>query len=113
MKGATSPGRFSVMRFVRWLVCAPLFAIVGAVVVVAYLPRFVRWLKRLRSFWADTLTCPNGHSNVVATRWECSTCHGQYHGWVGKCGVCGSEDVDWFPCEICDLAVVLPWRRFD
>jgi hypothetical protein len=113
MTKPTGSRRTSITRVGISLIMAPLFAIVGAIVVVVYLPRVLRWLKHLPSFWADTLTCPNGHPNALAARWECTTCHGQYLGWVGKCSVCGSNEVDWFPCETCELAVVLPWRRFD
>jgi len=113
MTGPARAKHLSVTRLGLSLIVAPLLAIVGLLVVVAYLPRVARWVGRLPSFWADSLTCPNGHANALAARWECSSCHGQYLGWVGKCEVCGSRDVDWFPCETCELAVVLPWRRFD
>lgn len=113
MKMKSLFGRFSIVRVAVWLVLAPLLAMVGAYVVAASLPRTARWLRRLPSYWADSLACPSGHPNAVAARWECSDCHGQYLGWVGKCSVCGSTDVDWFPCEICELAVKLPWRRFN
>jgi len=113
MKAPSPLRRSSVMRIGMWLVLAPLLAVVGAFVVATYLPQTVRWLWRLPSYWADSLPCPSGHPNPVASRWECGDCHGQYMGWVGKCSVCGSTDVEWFPCEVCELAVVLPWRRFD
>ena len=113
MTRTTRVTRASITRVGISLIMVPLFVIVGAFVVLANIPRTVRWLKRLPSLWADTLTCPNGHPNAVAARWECTTCHGQYLGWVGRCAICGSKDVDWFPCETCELAVVLPWRRFE
>ncbi|MGB8294686.1 MAG: hypothetical protein WCG85_04600 [Polyangia bacterium] len=104
--------RISVTRVGVMLIMTPVFAIVGVFVAVAFFPRAVRWLKNLPAFWAASLACPNGHANAVAARWECVTCHGQYLGWVGRCEICGSE-ADWFPCETCELAVVLPWRKFE
>jgi hypothetical protein len=112
MKGVAAIKRMSGGRMVGMLAMTPIYIIVGSFVVVIGRPRAIRWLRRLPAFWAETIPCPNGHANAVAARWECAACHGQYLGWVGRCEICGSH-ADWFPCETCELAVVLPWRTFE
>jgi len=98
-------------RLVLWIFAWPFLSLVGLAVVLGAVGRAVRRASRLRSVAREFLACPQGHGNSVLARWECSACGGQYLGWVGRCSACGDETAAWFECEVCRLAVVLPWRR--
>jgi hypothetical protein len=88
----------------------PLFALYGLVVVVRGVVAVIRFVRATRRACAQAVECPNGHSNATVGRWACATCHGEYHGWVGQCSVCGAK-AGWFPCETCGAGIRFPWER--
>lgn len=98
------------IRLAFWLAVSPILALVGAVVVLIALDRWLRRARDLPTIFSATLPCPNGHANDVSARWECASCKATYQGWVGRCGICGAG-AGWFPCETCGVAIVLPWRK--
>lgn len=59
---------------------------------------------------APTVRCPSGHENSTIGRYECGACRAVYHGWVGRCGLCGAP-AGWMPCDHCGVAIALPWER--
>jgi hypothetical protein len=87
----------------------PFFVAVGLLRLVRFIRRAFRAVRGFRLGLARELPCPNGHKNSVIGRWECGSCKGTYHGWVGRCEVCGAG-ASWFPCEKCGVSIKLPWE---
>ncbi|MBI5536581.1 MAG: hypothetical protein HY898_27925 [Deltaproteobacteria bacterium] len=92
------------------LLLSPLYAAYGAVVIVRAIVRLYRFCGRARVSLAREVHCQNGHPNATTGRWECASCRAQYHGWVGRCRVCGAG-ASWFPCSTCQVGIPLPWER--
>jgi len=102
-------GPFDVWKLLAAVALVPLYAAYGLYVVVSAVTEFVRWLVRVRYALRPSVTCRScGHENSVSGRFECASCRAQYHGWVGRCPVCGAEPA-WTPCDRCGVAVRLPW----
>ena len=91
------------------LVASPFFAVVGLVVILAALMRTPRFVRRFVAVLRCTLSCPNGHPNAVLARWTCPSCGSTYHGWVGRCPICGAGALG-FECDQCGVTVALPWE---
>ena len=92
-----------------WLLCSPFLAVYGLVLALRALVRLVRGARGFRLALAKELRCPNGHVNQTVGRFSCGVCHAEYHGWVGRCGVCGAP-AGWFPCAECGVGIRLPWE---
>lgn len=89
----------------------PFFAIYGLVIALRALTAPLRSARRLVAARADRLVCPNGHANDMRGRFACGRCGGEYHGWVGRCEVCGAG-AGWTPCRVCGVAIRFPWRSW-
>jgi len=98
------------VRLVLAILSVPLYALYGVYVILRTGWRLTRFLTRSRLALANELTCPNGHVNSVVGRFECASCSATYHGWVGRCEVCGAG-AHWFPCEVCGVGIVIPWEH--
>lgn len=88
----------------------PLYAAYGVFVMGRAVWRLVRFAMRSRPALAAELMCPNGHPNATTGRFECASCSATYHGWVGRCEVCGAG-ANWFPCDVCGVGIVIPWEN--
>lgn len=100
-----TPGRIALA-----VLLFPLLVVYGVVVLVRDLFRVAGRIQGAAAGLSPSLRCPNGHENAVTGRFECGTCRASYHGWVGRCGVCGAG-AGWLPCEICGVGIPLPWER--
>lgn len=83
---------YGIWRVLRWG-----FGLIGAVI-------------RMRRALDRVIRCPSGHANAVVGRWECASCRAVYHGWVGRCPLCGAGAA-WISCSTCGVSVRLPWER--
>lgn len=92
-----------------YAILSPLFVAYGAYVLLVAIARLLRSAKSARLALRDELCCPNGHANAVTGRWRCASCSATYHGWVGRCSVCGAGAL-WFPCTTCGVGLRLPWE---
>lgn len=92
----------------RALVTSPFFAVYGLFVAIRALLRLVRKVRALRAGFASELRCVEGCSNPTVGRYLCATCHAEYVGWVGRCGLC-SAGANYLVCS-CGLAIPLPWE---
>ncbi len=90
---------------------SPIFALYGLVLLVRGLVRLPARVRATRAALSGgTIACANDHPNPTVGRFECATCHGTYHGWVGECAICGSG-AGWVSCEVCQVSIKLPWVR--
>jgi hypothetical protein len=95
----------------RFALLSPLYAAYGAFILLGLLCRLVAAGGRARRAMARQLKCPScGTNNSTAGRFVCSSCHAEYHGWVGCCRVCGAGAA-WMPCEHCGSGIRFPWFR--
>ena len=99
---------FSLGSLLALLLLSPLYALYGLVTLVRGLFAPSRFLRRTRSASASEIRCPNGHANSANGRFDCASCHATYHGWIGRCALCGAG-AGWFPCGTCGVGVRLPW----
>ena len=62
--------------------------------------------------WAlrRNVRCSRRHENPLSDRFLCARCRGTYHGWVGRCPLCGAG-ADLMTCSRCGLSIRLPWGR--
>ena len=97
-------------RLVLVAILSPFYAIYGLFLLARTVVRMWRKAKGMRMALATEIRCPNGHANPTVGRFECAACKAVYHGWVGRCGVCGAGAA-WIPCDICGVAIRLPWER--
>jgi hypothetical protein len=93
--------------FFKYMILSPFFAGYGALVVLRSALRLLRGTNAARLSLRNELQCPHGHGNAVVGRWRCSSCGAQFHGWVGRCEVCGAGAA-WFPCSTCGVGIRLP-----
>ncbi len=88
----------------------PLHVVRGVLMVVVSVAGVARHVRRATRALSSTLECPScGEANATVGRWTCGVCHATYHGWVGRCGICGAG-CGWFACT-CGVAITLPWER--
>jgi hypothetical protein len=104
----TSSQRPSAWRLFLGLLLSPLLAVYGLVTLVRGVGALVGRLLGAQHALATTLHCPNGHVNPTTGRFECAHCHATYHGWVGRCALCGAG-AGWIECERCGVGIRLPW----
>lgn len=110
MEGALpSVTRSLPVRLALFVIAIPFFAGYGAYVVMRSLWAAYRFVRRSRAALARTIRCPNGHPNSSIGRFECASCGATYHGWVGRCSVCGAG-ASWIACERCGVGIPLPWE---
>lgn len=107
---ATTSPQPSAGRILLLCLASPLLAVYGIVVLGRWLVGVARGARGARLALASNLTCPHGHVNATVGRWTCAHCHATYHGWVGRCEVCGAG-AGWITCEVCAVGIVLPWVR--
>ena len=100
--------RLTAWRLLLNIVLSPFFAAYGLVTLARGAWGLVGQVARARSALATTLRCPNGHPNPTAGRFACAHCHATYHGWVGRCALCGAG-AGWIECEQCGVGIRLPW----
>jgi hypothetical protein len=94
----------------KHLMLSPIYFLYGLFALVRAGLRLIPMALRARAAMRDSVSCPNGHPNAVAGRYACGRCRAVYHGWVGRCSVCGAG-ASWTPCRTCEVAIVLPWER--
>lgn len=100
----------SALRLLGALLLSPLYAVYGLVLVARAVLGAGRAVGGARAALSSTLVCPNGHRNEAVGRWRCNACGATYHGWVGRCGLCGAG-AGWFECDTCGVGIQLPWVR--
>lgn len=96
-------------QIARFILGAPFYLVYGLVTLVRGVRRAARRVRGAGLALAPTLRCSNGHPNDTAGRWTCASCHAVYHGWVGRCELCGAG-AGWMTCEHCGVGIALPWR---
>ncbi len=106
----TKDHRFAPENLIALALLSPLYALYGLYLVVRSMVRAWRKAKGLRQAVASEIRCPNGHPNPTVGRFECASCKAVYHGWVGRCAMCGAGAA-WIPCDVCGVAIALPWER--
>lgn len=92
------------------LLCSPLYALYGLVTLVRAMLGAGRAVRGLGSALSSSIRCANGHRNEAVGRWHCNACGATYHGWVGRCELCGAG-AGWVECERCGVGIRLPWVR--
>lgn len=97
-------------RIVLCILLAPLYGLYGLFALLRGVFRLWKRAHGMRFALARELRCPNGHINNAVGRFECAACRATYHGWVGRCEVCGAGAA-WFPCDVCGVSIQLPWVR--
>jgi hypothetical protein len=95
-------------RLLLGVLLAPFFAAYGLVTLLRGAVELAARATRARRALATTLYCPNGHPNPTTGRFACARCHAAYHGWVGRCALCGAG-AGWIECERCGVGIRLPW----
>jgi predicted RNA-binding Zn-ribbon protein involved in translation (DUF1610 family) len=89
---------------------SPLLALYGVVTLVRGVLALGRRGHAARLALDTTLVCQNGHANETVGRWSCAACGSIYHGWVGRCAVCGAP-AGRMDCAACGVGMPLPWSR--
>ncbi|MDB4931669.1 MAG: hypothetical protein JWM10_4153 [Myxococcaceae bacterium] len=107
---AATPPRLSPARILLLALASPVLVVYGFVVLGRWVAGLARGIRGARLALASSLPCPHGHPNPTVGRWTCASCHASYHGWVGRCEICGAG-AGWISCEVCGVGVVLPWVR--
>jgi hypothetical protein len=97
-------------RLLLLVLLLPYYALRGLMLVVQSIVRLVLKARGARLALTSELRCPNGHVNATVGRYQCGVCHSTYHGWVGKCALCGAG-AGWFECSSCGVGIKLPWER--
>lgn len=95
-------------RLILFTVGLPVLALYGCLVLLRGLAHGARRILGARLALASELACCNGHRNPTVGRWNCGSCKATYHGWVGRCAVCGSG-AGWMSCRTCQISVPFPW----
>lgn len=104
----TTPRRPTAWRLLLDLLLSPFYFAYGLVTLARGARGIVGRVTSARSALATTLRCPNGHPNPTTGRFACAHCHATYHGWVGRCALCGAG-AGWIECERCGVGIPLPW----
>jgi len=107
---ATNSSSFAPERVFLWFLLLPIHFLYGCFLLTRLVVRGLFRAHAARQALASEIRCPNGHPNPTHGRFECAACRATYHGWVGRCGVCGAGCA-WFPCDTCGVAIPLPWER--
>ncbi len=100
----------SALRLLGALVFSPFYAAYGLVMIVRAILGLGRSATGARAALSTTIHCPNGHPSQAIGRWRCAACGGVYHGWVGRCSMCGLGAGS-MSCERCGVSICLPWAR--
>lgn len=100
----------SPLRLLGFVVLSPFYVVYGAWLLVRALLGLGRAVKGAGAALSPTLVCPNGHRSAAVGRWRCAMCGSIYHGWVGRCGVCGAG-AGRTSCDVCGVGIRLPWVR--
>lgn len=95
-------------RILFLVLASPFLAAYGLVVLARAVRGAFRRARGARAALAAAVRCPNGHPNETVGRWACAACGSTYHGWVGRCGVCGAP-AGRIDCAACGVGVRLPW----
>ena len=107
------PARFikrHLHNFFKYLILSPFFAAYGAYVSLRAALGLLRGGNSARLALRNELRCQHGHANPVIGRWRCASCSAHFHGWVGRCPICGAGAA-WFPCSTCGVGIRLPWEH--
>jgi hypothetical protein len=101
----------AVFKIAAAVVMAPLYALFGALRLMAWLCLLPGHLSNLHRLLGRGLCCPScGRENALSGRWSCARCSGVYHGFVGECPICSAR-ASFFPCMYCGVSIVLePWQ---
>lgn len=99
-----------VLRVLGAVLLSPLFAVYGLVLLGRAMIEFGRSVRGLGGALSSSIRCANGHRNETVGRWHCNACGATYHGWVGRCELCGAG-AGWVECERCGVGIRLPWVR--
>lgn len=100
----------SPLRLFVLLLCSPFYVVYGLWLLVRAPFALVRAARGVGAAFSPTLVCSSGHRSPAVGRWRCAACGGVYHGWVGRCGVCGAG-AGTASCETCGVTIRLPWVR--
>lgn len=100
----------SALRLLGAILLSPLYALYGLVLIGRSILGVGRAARGARAALSATLVCPSGHHSQAVGRWRCAACGGVYHGWVGRCGVCGAG-AGTMTCDQCGVTIRLPWVR--
>lgn len=100
----------SLLRLLGAVVLSPLYALYGLVLVGRAVLSVGRAARGARAALSSTLVCPNGHRSQAVGRWRCAACGSVYHGWVGRCRICGAG-AGTTSCESCGVTIRLTWVR--
>lgn len=99
-----------VLRALGAVLLSPFYVLYGVVLVVRGILGIGRTVSGVGASFSSTLVCPNGHHSQAVGRWRCAACSSVYHGWVGRCRVCGAG-AGMTGCEVCGVTIRLPWAR--
>lgn len=102
--------RDAILRGALAAIVAPFLALYGVLVVIRWGRAGIRRVRGLGAALGSTLRCPNGHANPTVGRYSCGVCGGTYHGWIGRCPICGAG-AGWTACQRCGASIRLPWER--
>lgn len=107
------PGGQGLRRWALRVAALPILAIYGlAVLVGGFIGLFSRARGQARLL-GRALPCPScGTPNELHGRWRCRApgCGATYHGFVGRCRMCGSS-ASFFPCRECGVSIPLGGQR--
>lgn len=95
-------------RILIFILTSPFLAIYGIFVLARSLAGARRRVRGARAALGSTVACQNGHANETVGRWACAACGSVYHGWVGRCEVCGAP-AGRIDCAACGVGIRLPW----
>ena len=97
-------------RILLFVVGMPFFLVHGIVLLFRGARSSVHRVHAARAALGSTLVCQNGHENGTVGRWSCSACGATYHGWVGRCALCGAP-AGRIDCATCGVGIALPWSH--
>lgn len=100
----------TLLRLIGAIIFSPLYAVYGLVLIGRAILGLGYAVKGAHASLSSTIVCPNGHHSQAVGRWRCAMCGGVYHGWVGRCRVCGCA-AGTTDCETCGVTIRLPWMR--
>lgn len=85
------------------------YSLVGIFYLVGKIFYLIRFGTRVPKALTSTIVCPAGHEGSAVGSWRCTSCGGEFEGWVWQgCPVCGSVPL-YVTCERCNLAIRNPF----